>query len=163
MPLLIDGNNLMYALGTPEMPVDRAELCELLSPLAARERDICVVFDGRTPQEPNARYFAECGMEVIFSGLAKADGIILQRISASTAPRRLTVVSSDREIRREARRRRCKSLRSDEFADVLYRAADREARRPPPEPPEKRHGLTSAQTRAWLREFGLADPDDREK
>ena len=161
MPLLIDGNNLAHAMGTELAPIGRDALCEMLSRLAARGEQICVVFDGRVPPDPQVAQLEQYDVEVVFSGRKKADQLVVERIAANTAPRRLVVVSSDREIRRAARRRRCRGMTSDQFADVLFRAARNDRTRPPSEPPEKRRGLTPEQTKAWLREFKLDDPDER--
>jgi hypothetical protein len=51
-----------------------------------------------------------------------ADDEIERLIERSSAPRRMTVVSSDHRVRQAARRRRCRWLRSEEFLEHL--AAD---------------------------------------
>ena len=167
MPLLIDGNNLIYALHRVGPGLGRGGLCKLLAVLAepgrrgllAGER-ICVVFDGAAPRGPLAKQMRHDRLEVMYSAPRTADELIAERVAADSAPRRLTVVSSDREIRRAARRRRCKLAGSDEFADALVSASARSERRPPAEPPEKRRGcLTPAETRAWMRELGLSEED----
>ncbi|KPK80530.1 MAG: hypothetical protein AMJ81_11950 [Phycisphaerae bacterium SM23_33] len=112
-----------------------------------------VVFDGRPPEQ--AEQAGGERIEVHYSGRRNADEIIAEHIAANTAPRRLTVVSTDREIRRAARRRRCKTQSSEEYAAALIRAMDRPGKPRPAEPPEKRHGLTAEQTEAWLKELQL--------
>lgn len=114
-----------------------------------------VVFDGGPPPEPAAEPAADDRIEVHYSGRRNADEIIAEHIAANTAPRRLTVVSTDHEIRRAARRRRCKTQSSEEFAAGLMRAMDRPRKPRPAEPPEKRLGLTAEQTEAWLKELQL--------
>lgn len=158
MPLLIDGNNLLYALAEVGPQVERAGLVELLAELSAAGEQIAVVFDGPPPPVQQARQIDLHPVEVLFSGHAAADKRIMERIAANTAPRRLTVVSSDREIRAAARRRRCTIARSEDFARQLMQRL-RELRTPPAEPPEpaeKRRGLEDAeQRRHWLRAFDL--------
>ena len=109
---------------------------------------------------PLAEQMKHDRVEAVYSAPRSADDLILERIAADSAPRRLTVVSSDRELRRAGRRRRCKLARSEEFADTLISASDRPPPRAPAEPPEKRHGcLTPAETQAWMRELGLSEED----
>ena len=164
MPHLIDGNNLMHALAGIGVGADRRELVELLEVLAAGGQRVCVVFDGPAPEGRLAEPIEAANVEVVFSGHGPADEIINRRIAENTAPRRLTVVSTDREIRAAARRRRCTAVRSEDFAPRLMRAF-REAARPPAppdEPPEKRRGLTPEQTAEWMRRFGY-HPKRRKK
>ena len=167
MPLLIDGNNLIHALARVGPDLGRGSLSKLLAALAepgrpgplAGER-VCVVFDGAAPRGPMAEQMKYDRLEAVYSAPRTADELILERIAADTAPRRLTVVSSDRELRRAGRRRRCKLAGSEEFADALVSASARPARPAPDEPPEKRRGcLTPAETQAWMRELGLSEED----
>ena len=132
----------------------RSALCEILAELVKRGQQVTVIFDGPAPTGPQASHLAAHGIEVAYSGAKKADDLICQRIAASSAPRRLTVVSTDRQIRQAARKRRCKSVRSEEFARMLVQIESTSPQRPA-EPPEKREGLTSEQTAEWLREFGF--------
>ncbi len=152
---VIDGNNLMHALAACGEEVGRYGLCKLLSPLARRE-SVTVAFDGPRPEGQMDRQIRELGVEVVYAPGRPADERILARIGADSDPRRLAVVSTDREIRTAARRRRCKVIRSEDFAPQLL-AERRAAAEPPPpaEPPEKRRGLSPGETKRWLREFGL--------
>jgi len=160
MPLLIDGNNLMFALKEFGLDVGRSGFCRLLSAMVQRSHDrdrtVCVVFDGAAPHGPLMRQIEAPGIQLRFSGRLKADELILGAIADSTAPRRLTVVSTDRQIRAAARRRRCPGLTSLDFAQQLLAALDRPVPRPS-EPPEKRAGSTAQQTQEWLREFGIQE------
>jgi len=61
-------------------------------------------------------------LDVTFSGPRReADGIIEDRISDSSAPRRLTVVSSDNRVIRAAGHRKAKAVKSDDFWRVIVR------------------------------------------
>ncbi len=154
MPILIDGNNLIYAMADVGYDVGRGSLCAMLSILVEKGQQVTVVFDGAEPDKPLARQIAAGGVETIYSGKIKADILICEKIAANTAPRRLTVVSTDREIRQAARKRRCKGMRSDDFARAL---AGMQKTQPAPstEPQEKRLGLAEGQSAKWLKEFGL--------
>ncbi len=153
MPILVDGNNLAHALGLGGDDSGRIGVCRLLTIPAKRGERVTVVFDGPHSPPNVAELISECPVEVCYSGLRSADELIIEFISADTAPRRLTVVSTDREIRGAARKRRCPSITSEQFADVLERAAAKAPRRD--EPPEKRTGLRGKDTEDWMREFGF--------
>lgn len=155
MSFLIDGNNLMYAVGSVGPDVDREGLCELLWHLADRGERVRVVFDG-APRDGLGRESFPADVEVVFAFPRIADDVICDLIAADSAPRRLTVVSTDREIRQAARRRRCMDCRSEEFVPFLLHLRDTPAKGPA-EPREKRHGLSPEQTQAWLEEFRLTD------
>ena len=157
VPLLIDGNNLMHALGKAGIQVDRTGLCRLLDELASAGERVRVVFDGPARSGSPSGQVEQARIDVAYSGRGSADDVILREIAADTAPRRLTVVSTDREIRRAARRRRCKLATSDEFVRFLLRMRRRADRPRPTEPPEKRRGLTTEQASLWLRELGLGE------
>ena len=160
MPYLIDGNNLMYALSEAQGGVGRLGLCKLLMGLPARGQRVRVVFDGPEPPSGLARQIEDTGLEVHYSGPRIADDLITEHITADSAPRRLTVVSSDREIRKAASRRRCRIIKSEEFVPMLLRIVESHRRcesktRRGGEPKEKREGLSQEQTQKWLREFGF--------
>ncbi len=158
MPYLIDGNNLIHALMEVGPAVERVGLCAVLAKALPAGEDVCVVFDGPHPEMGFPAELAE-RVEAIFTPGHPADETIIARIAANSAPRRLTVVSSDREIRRAATRRRCQSVSSEDFAQTLCHLLDKADTpgRPGPEPKEKRHGLSEEQTDDWLRYFGLKD------
>ena len=159
MPFLIDGNNLIHALGAIGPDVGRQGLCRILQPLTRRGERVCVVFDGAAPPEQMARQFRDGPVEAVFAAPLTADEVIMELIADNSAPRRLVVVSTDREIRQAARRRRCQGQKSEQFARLLLRLANQ---RPhvEHEPPEKRDGLTAEQTEAWLKEFHLDEGQD---
>ncbi|MCK4275127.1 MAG: NYN domain-containing protein [Phycisphaerae bacterium] len=158
VPYLIDGNNLLYALKAAGLELGRAGLCSLLAMLTARSERVSVIFDGPAAPGPPDSHTGE--IDVAYSYGRSADELITQRIAADTAPRRLSVVSTDRQIRRAARRRRCKIVRSEDFAKLLIRLAEAPPKAPPAEPPEKRRGLSPGEADKWLKEFGLEAPDN---
>jgi len=127
--LLIDGYNLMHAAGLTRAtygPGDLARLRhQLLVKLARRlgteERQRCtVVFDavdappnlpGRFKHEEMVILFPKPGHE--------ADELIETLISAHSAAKRLTVVSSDHRLQNAIRRRRGTAIDSDVFLKQL--------------------------------------------
>jgi len=154
---LIDGQNLLHAVRCEPggQGVTRKGLCNLLARWAdVHGGYVFVVFDGAPPKsagsgEPAGR------VQVAFSGPEKtADEVLIERIRACSWPRRLLVVSSDRQIRKAAGARRCPQSTSEAFAEALLKPpAKREAR--PDEPREKHRGLRPGQAARWLEQFGL--------
>lgn len=144
----------MHALAAVGADCGQSAICGMLGELAGRGESVCVVFDGPAPNPSLAVQMEDIRVESLYGGRREADDVIIERIAADTAPRRLTVVSSDRQIRTAARKRRCNVLTSEQFAPILLSVAE-ETPPAPTEPPEKRKGLTPEQTRKWLREFGF--------
>ncbi|MEE8169708.1 MAG: NYN domain-containing protein [Phycisphaerae bacterium] len=162
MPLLVDAYNLMHALQActaGSERIGRAWMCRLLGQWAERcEQRVTVVFDGRRPDAELASQLADDRIKVAYSGRRTADDLLADLIGASSAPRRLLVVSSDREVQRSARRRRAPVMRSEDFARrLLQQPPPREesspadtADKPPQTPPEG--------SDEWMRTFGY-DPE----
>ena len=109
-----------------------------------------------TPPTPRLPKVVEHrGLTVRFArGYENADALIEELICAETAPRQLTVVSSDHRLHRAARRRRARAVDSDGwYAEILRRRLDR--RQSPPALPAKPHvPLSEAEVAAWLERFG---------
>lgn len=166
MPVLIDGNNLQHAAfdEQPERPVGRVKLCQILGVWARRfgER-VSVVFDGPVPDGGLLQQFGDSHVTVTFSGSGvSADSVIGALIAADSAPRRLIVVSTDREVARAAKRREATSTRSDEFWQLVLSDLQK-PQRSADEPPEKRRGLAGDQADEWLRAMGFdVNPADDE-
>ena len=162
MPFLVDGNNLLFAARDhdPERPPSRSTLCIWLGRWARRTGEcVAIVFDGPAPAEPLAKQISDPDITVSFSGAGiSADDVLIEMIENDSAPRRLSIVSSDREIIRVAKRRRAKPLRSGDFWTLVLR----ELRSPPPpsplEPKQKREGLAEEETEHWLRELNFGEP-----
>lgn len=167
MPVLVDGNNLLHTVRAcdPQHPPSRASLCLWLAEWGRRKRTrIAIVFDGPRPRGAAAQQIGESGISVEFSGAGiTADAVIIEKLNQDSAARRLTVISTDRAIARAARRRKAKAERSDEFWQRVVRDLAKPVRRRPREPSEKREGLTDEASRAWLAEFGFAEPPDEDE
>lgn len=158
MPVLIDGNNLLFAAAAhdPERPPGRHRLCELLGRWGRRMRQrVDIVFDGPPPPAELLAQMGGLGVGVAFSGGGvTADERISERIRQCSAPRRLVVVSTDHAVAQAARRRRCASVRSEDFWPRLLLDLAAPPRRPL-EPEQKRAGLAENEVEAWERELGL--------
>lgn len=154
---IIDGNNLLHTIFKLEedsKALNDVGLCRILSmyfKLTAEKGEI--VFDGTGPQD-KSRFDNIGNLEVSFAGLGTdTDTIVEDKISASTAPKGLTIVSSDRRLRAAARLRKATSMKSDVFWNEIQKQLSR--KRPIKEPKEKRHGLNQGETEQWLEFFGF--------
>jgi hypothetical protein len=161
MPYLIDGYNLLYAMGVLHGRVGPTGLAKarlsLLGLLHGTYQDeaatVTVVFDaaGAPPGTPRAEEYH--GIHVRFSpGNQEADDLIEEFIRHEGAPQQLTVVSDDHRIRDAARRRRCTVLGCAEYIDWLGKYRRERAR--PHSPGEVKPDRVSVQdTEHWLQEF----------
>jgi len=164
MPVLVDGYNLLHALrdsrwGTPA--VGRAMLCKLLGDWsAATGEPVTIVFDGNRPEDAVAGQLGDPRIAVHYSGGTRnADVLIGEVVGASSAPRRLLVVSSDREVQRSARRREALVTTSQEFCGRMMRDLQADAARRSGDPGIKGKALDKTSRDDWLRQFGF-DPED---
>ncbi|MHC4460282.1 MAG: NYN domain-containing protein [Planctomycetota bacterium] len=157
MPVIIDGHNLLHSIqqaGEDSEPISRIQLCRILSGyLKLIDENGEIVFDGTGPRDKSG-FDNISNLEVFFAGLGSdADTVIEDKIKANTAPRRLTVVSSDRRLRDAARARKATSVKSDVFWNNLRRQLSRKEKFK--EPTAKRRGLSESETKQWLEFFGL--------
>jgi len=163
MLLLIDGYNLLNASGVvvsrrgpATFERSRQALLDfLVDALDERlRRRTTVVFDAKGAPPGLPRVFAYGEMTIRFAPRhAEADALLEELIRADSAPRQLTVVSSDHRIQRAARRRGARPVDSDQW----YAEAERqrhartnttaESSDRPVEP------LPSRELEHWLREF----------
>lgn len=154
---IIDGYNLlwcMHKVSEHSEDISQIELCRLVGRyLKNNSCDGQIVFDGIGPPD-RAQFNGIDNPQVIFSGRdTDADGIIEAKIKADTAPKRLTVVSSDRRIRSAAKAVRATSVKSEQFCRTLLSRAMTRAESA--EPVQKKRGLDEGQTKQWLKYFGL--------
>lgn len=159
MKVLIDAYNLFHAAKRQVEAPERLTVASLIATLDAWTRqtrhEVLLVFDGKPPptlHEAGA-LCRRLGLQFVGPTLT-ADAAIIEFLTTYSAPRTLLIVSSDRQIRRAAKKRGSKMMTSDEFWTEVSRKLSR--RRPPREPMEKRRGLAGDQSiDDWIREFGL--------
>lgn len=162
MPLIIDTYNVLHVVGVlpPDLAgIDVTGLARLIE-ISRYGRDKAVlVCDGVKSGETPPR--GAGGVSVRYAGPGrKADDLIAVMVRQSSAPRRITVVSSDHEVLRTAARRRCKTITSEDFLRRLL--ADSDIPRPGKRKAPRREGgpLRESQIARWARVFGLdADAD----
>jgi predicted RNA-binding protein with PIN domain len=163
MRYLIDGYNLLYAMGVLAgrkgpggLEKARLRLLGLLSGAHGQQApEITVIFDATgAPRDVPAEQYHQ-GIHVRFAHRREADDLI-EELLRQAAPRSVTVVSDDHRIQQAARRRRCLVRGCGEYLDELDRR--RRSRPPPVEQDDKPRAATGEETRHWLREFAdLAD------
>jgi predicted RNA-binding protein with PIN domain len=154
---IIDGYNLLWSVHKVSVhsgEMSEAHLCRLVGRyLRTIGHKGQIVFDGIGPPDKTP-FNCTAGVEVIFSGNGTdADGFIEAKITSDTAPKRLTIVSSDRRIRSAARVRKAASVKSEQFWHDVVTVLSKKTK--VQEPAEKRQGLDQAQTRQWLKFFGF--------
>lgn len=156
MTLLVDAYNVLHVVGVlpPDLAgIDLPELADLIAGSRYRKDSTILVCDGvKKPHRTETP-----GVHVRFAGPGiKADDLIIRMVQRSSAPRRLTIVTSDGEIARAARRRRSTVMSSEEFLDRLARdqagptpsTATRQGR-------SSEHPADRRQVEHWLRVFGI--------
>ena len=123
MPLLIDAYNLLHLTMPRSLAgLDTAGLCAALDRTRWRWDGVTVVCDG-TPGPGAPTESPADSVRLVYAGAGRtADAVILDLIARDTSPKRLTVVSTDRQIRAAARRRRAASWTSAYFLRRLTEA-----------------------------------------
>ena len=160
MSLLIDGYNVLHVVGILGRGVgpgslerSRLALLNFLAESLAEEElaRTAVVFDAHDAPAGLPRTMRHRGLTVHFaSRYEDADALIEELIRADSAPRRLTVVSSDHRIQRAARPR-ARAVNSDVwYAEMLRLRQWRQDRGTGPARPAV--PLLGEEVNAWLRQ-----------
>ena len=162
MQLLIDGYNLLHATdifgeGPGSFQQSREALLAFLgASLSDSERsETTIVFDAAdAPPGLPATYSVE-EMTVLYArDYPDADTMIEELIEDHPAPRGLTVVSSDHQVQRAARRRGAKRVDSERwYADIWQRRIElrRVQQKKTPEKPIGQ--LSAAEIAYWVEQF----------
>lgn len=155
--LIIDGTNLSHAVhktGSDFETMSDVALCRVVSRfLSLTGEKGEMVFDGTGPPDKTG-FDHIVNLEVSFAGLGSdSDTVIEDKIRASTAPKGLTIVSSDRRLRKAARMRKATSMKSEFFWSDLQKQLSRKEKAK--EPAAKRQGISASETQQWLEFFGL--------
>ncbi|MDD4888547.1 MAG: NYN domain-containing protein [Phycisphaerae bacterium] len=159
--LIIDCNNLWYAAmiqGEPLNGISRTELVRVLDIYARRSgQQIVAVLDGHRPRGAAASAEDYGGCRRVYAESRPADDVIAALVAESSEPRRLTVVSSDRDLIRAVRKRRVRVIESPVFAARMEGWLNRPVSRGGAEPASKRFGLGGSghSINQWLRYFDL--------
>ncbi len=172
MALIIDGYNLLHASGilgrgrgSGGLERSRNALLNfLVESLEPRElAETTVVFDAREAPPGLPRTVVHRGLRVRFAEKgSEADELIEQLIVADSAPRRLTIVSSDHRLHRAARRRRAKPIDSDRwYAEIVHKRIERARQDATPSSRQSQGNqkpsepMSEGEVQFWLKQFGL--------
>lgn len=161
---IVDGYNLLHTLGVMRANLgpgglERARtallncLADALDPPARAA--MVVVFDARTPPADAAPVTQHRGITVRYAaGYEDADALIQELIRRHSAPKRLTVVSSDRAVQQAATRRRARAIGSEVwYEELLSRRPKRSAAASAAEDAKPAAPLAPEQVELWLSEF----------
>jgi predicted RNA-binding protein with PIN domain len=154
---IIDGHNLLHSIQKTDESsesISDVQLCRIVGrylKLAGETGEI--IFDGTGPRDKSG-FDNISNLEVFFAGLGTdTDTIIEDKIRANTAPKRLSIVSSDRRLRKAAQVRKATVVKSQVFWNNLQKQLSR--KKGIREPAAKRQGLTDGETKQWLEFFGF--------
>lgn len=174
MALIIDGYNLLnvagiFASGGGPSTLERSRhallevLADKVAPAEASRTTI--VFDAKQAPPGLPRTAKYRGLTVKFAAKhQEADDLIEELIRADSAPRQLTVVSSDHRLQRAARRRKAVAIDSDVWFRQMAAAAHERENAGADCPDAKSQESPSAdEVNAWLRRFGDMDIDSLER
>ena len=164
MALLIDGYNLLHVTGISgkgrgpgSFQRSREALLRFLAASldASQRKDTTVVFDAAEapPGLPSSLRHEEIRVRYA-RGYPDADTLIEELIQQDHAPRQLLVVSSDHRIQRAARKRRARTMDSDQWYTELWQRRAQtlsKSERPVPEKPIGE--LSEAEIDYWVNEF----------
>ncbi|HLA83336.1 MAG TPA: NYN domain-containing protein, partial [Thermoguttaceae bacterium] len=164
--LLIDGYNLLNAVGIvgrghggSSLERSRTALLNFLAESLGADESAgtTVVFDAKEAPPGLPRVIEHRGMTVRFAPRDQdADTLVEELIQADTAPKRLTVVSSDHRLHRAARRRKARAVDSDQwFRELIALRAARQSGPAPTVRPQV--PLSETEILGWLEEFGGQD------
>ncbi|MFG0274374.1 MAG: NYN domain-containing protein [Phycisphaerales bacterium] len=164
--LLVDAYNALHVTGV--LPPDLAGpdvrgLADLVARSRWRSAGAVLVCDGPGPGGPRRlRPIVGAAIEIRYAGAGRdADSLIELLLERHSAPRRVTVVSSDNRLKAAAKRRKARWMPSEAFLHRL--AAD--ARRPDRRGPDPRRAAEQAvpldpgSVENWIRAFGLSPAD----
>lgn len=171
MRTLIDGYNLMYAIGLMGRKFGPDgfrkvrhrflnDLAAALDPVEAHQTT--VVFDANDPPPDAPRQSRHKGLTVIFAvGDEDADSRLEHLIAHHSAPKGLTLVSSDHRVRDAGRRRKAKVVTAEEFWERIRSPRKPKTIAPPPTAEERgrREGLSPTESAYWMATFGALDEE----
>ena len=160
MPLIIDTYNVLHVTGVlpPEAAVGEPEgLARLIEASRFRDDAVWLICDG-VP-----RGAARVG-RIVIEGAGpgrSADDHIAAFLDRSSAPRRLTVVTSDRAIQRKARSRGADWMKSEEFLarlaeDVLRARPTRKKVADASQNPRRSVPLSEREVAGWMTFFAIS-------
>ena len=133
MPILLDGNNLLYDL--PQRDRCREDVRRMVLDRVRHERQrVIVVFDGPPPTGSPPRESLG-SVTVVWAGARSADDVIIATLPESAPARQWVVVTDDRGLARQARARGAEIRRLAEWRNRSPTRDDTPDRAPDPPHP----------------------------
>ena len=121
--IVIDGNNLLHAMHAhaPIPLVGRETMVKVIERWAREgEAEVTLIFDGAPPRGGLSKQMSSTRIMVCFSSPASADDTIIKIVHQTKDPASLRVVTNDKAISYEARRRRCRHTSPVDFIAELF-------------------------------------------
>lgn len=163
---LIDGYNLIHALGMIQKQMDRGgleasrqKLLDFLSQaFGPASAQVTVVFDAKHAPRGISRTQQFQGLAIRFAPKQQsADDLIETLIAEHAAPKTLVVVSNDMRLQKAAARRGAQAWSHEVFLDFLDGWKEEERSAAPTE--ERPQDLSDAEKKRWLKEFEDVERD----
>lgn len=165
---VIDGYNVIHKhpetaahMNTgPRGPEEaRRKLLHLLAVRFAQKKvNMRVVFDGKYPGLSTQSPFPKINAVYSFAP-ETADEVIINYVENAARPRSITVVTSDREIRRQVEDTGCGIMTSEVFVGRFLRTGETEEA---DSTEEIRHRkLTDEQVKEWISYFGMDEEEEQ--
>jgi len=159
--ILIDGYNLLFvgSKGKPNVDIKKAreKLIGLLSKYNSKKgSEITVVFDRADSVFTHGlkQRHKQAGMEIIFTPPdMTADDYIINSVQESKDKKGIKVVTSDRKIVDAVTEYGSEVVSSSQFMEELATITGNDNIYYDP----KEHGISSEDTKQWMKEFGLDD------
>ncbi|MCC7145680.1 MAG: NYN domain-containing protein [Phycisphaeraceae bacterium] len=160
MSLIVDCYNLLHHDMPPELAgLEEEGLCQLLAKSRWRGQRMAVVCDG-VAKPGGLTQSPVLEVELVYSGRKRsADDVIVEEIARDSAPRRLWVVSDDRQIQKAARRRRAKVLSCGEMVKELLEAKSGGGKGAKGSGKSQRR-LDDSEVARWVERFGFGEEED---
>lgn len=158
MRYLIDGYNLMHALGMAPKPGglslerSRIRFIEWLAvELGANVGQVSMIFDAVRSTGGNEQVHR--GLYFRFADARTADDLIEELIASERTPQSLTLVSNDNRLKGAAIRRGCVSWTCENFVDWLQAGTSQPTRSASKPADEKPSPPSNAEMEEWLQRF----------
>ncbi len=158
MPLVLDASNILHVTGVlpPELAgPDERGLVDLIRRSRWRSERIWIVCDGG--RRASSSQFHDGAVLHHAGPGSDADTVIAKLIETCSHCSSLIVVTSDRRVAAHARRRDCRTMRSEEFLEALARDCAATSSRAPRKSAGDADRIDAAQVAAWLAYFGLTE------
>jgi predicted RNA-binding protein with PIN domain len=153
MNFLVDGHNLIPKIGGLSLRSldDEQRLIELLQVFCrVRRHQVEVFFDQAPPGRAGRKRAGMVVVHFVRQGRTADDAIAARLVQLRKAAQNWTVVSSDRQVQREARDHHAAILPSEQFAGELHSALQASPQGSTDEPAE----LSEEEIKEWLELFG---------